>query len=134
LQHRQRHATVRSRCIDGNICCCLEARDAIRCLIPLGKSRSPLSGHLRGVLFHREIAAHRFARIDPVCEVLRRQFRKRQHQSPQVALGVDADRGIAIDGGFFQQGQAQAGLAAAGHADAYRVRGQIARVVQQRIG
>ncbi len=62
------------------------------------------------------------------------QLRKGQQQIAQVALRIDRDSGNAVDGGFFEQREAQAGLAAAGHADANRVRRQVARVIQEEIG
>jgi hypothetical protein len=77
--------------------------------------------------------ASRGTRIDPRCEVLRAQFRKSQQQVAQVALRIDGDGRHAVDGCLLQQRQAQAGLAAAGHADADRMRGEVARVVQQRL-
>ena len=61
------------------------------------------------------------------------RFGKRQQQVAQVALGIDGDRRDAVDGRFFEQREAQARLAAAGHADADGVRGQILRVVQQQL-
>ena len=53
---------------------------------------------------------------------------------PEVPLGIDRDRRDAVDRRLFQQRQAQARLAAAGHADANRVRRQVLGVVQQRLG
>ena len=46
---------------------------------------------------------------------------------------VDADGRDAVDGGFLQQRQAQAGLAAAGHADADGVGRQVLRVVEHQV-
>src|SRR5262249_29760832 len=47
----------------------------------------------------------------------------------EIALGVDDHGGNAVDGGFLQEADAQAGLARAGHADDDTVRGQVAGVV-----
>ena len=64
-------------------------------------------------------------------EILGRELRKREQQIAEIALGIDDDRGDAVDGRFFEQRQAEARLAAAGHADADGVRGQVLRVVEQ---
>ena len=48
----------------------------------------------------------------------RHEIGKGQQQVAEVALGVDRDRGDAVDRRFLEQRDAQAGLAAAGHADA----------------
>jgi hypothetical protein len=53
-------------------------------------------------------------------------------QVAEIALRIDRERGNAVDRGFFEQREAEARLAAAGHADADRVRRQILRVVEQR--
>ena len=56
--------------------------------------------------------------VDPRPKSSGARFGKRQQQVGEVALGVDDDRGDAVDRGLFEQRDAQAGLAAAGHADA----------------
>jgi hypothetical protein len=43
----------------------------------------------------------------------------------KIAFGIDDDGGDAIDGGFLKQADAEAGLAAAGHADADGVGDQV---------
>ena len=73
------------------------------------------------------------ALVDPGTKVAGPQFGKRQQQVAQVSLGVDGDGRNAVDGGFFQQRQAQARLAAAGHADADGVRGQVLGVVEDQV-
>jgi len=67
----------------------------------------------------------------PRAKVIGLQVREREQQVADVAFRVDRDRWHAVDGGLLEQRQAQAGLAAAGHADAHGVRGQVARVVEQ---
>ena len=52
----------------------------------------------------------------------------------EVALRIDDDDGNAVDGGLLDDRDAEAGLAAAGHADAERVGDEILRVVQHQIG
>ena len=66
-------------------------------------------------------------------KVRRREIRKREQQIAEIALRVDADGRDAVDGGFFEQREAQARLAAAGHAHADRVRGEVLRVVEDQV-
>ncbi len=53
---------------------------------------------------------------------------------PRSPFGSIAIAGHAVDGGLFEQAHAQAGLAAAGHAEADRVGGEVLGVHQQRLG
>ena len=80
----------------------------------------------------REPLPRRLVGIDPGREVLGAQLGKGEQQVGEVALGIDGDRRDAVDRRLFEQRQAQAGLAAAGHADADGVRRQVLRVVEQR--
>ena len=59
---------------------------------------------------------------------------KGQHQVRDVALRVDHDRRDAVERGLLEERDAEPRLAAAGHADADRVRRQVPRVVHQRLG
>src|SRR5690606_22498587 len=71
--------------------------------------------------------------FDPGGEISRLQLWKSQEQIAEVTFGIDDDRGNAVDGGFFEQGDAEARLAAAGHADDHAVRCEIPGIVQQQI-
>ena len=68
--------------------------------------------------------------VDPGPELGRTQSREGQEQVAEIALRIDGNDRHAVDGRFLDQIQAQAGLAAAGHADADRVGDEIARVVE----
>ena len=48
----------------------------------------------------------------------------------EVAFGVDGDDGDAVQRGFFEQGDAEAGFAGAGHADDDGVGGEVGSVVE----
>ena len=48
----------------------------------------------------------------------------------EVAFGVDGDDGDAVQRGFFEQGDAEAGFAGAGHADDDGVGGEVGGVVE----
>ena len=115
--------------VDRDIRSIAKALDALAVLIPVGQSLAPGLGGLRGERVRCHAFACGFARIDPRREVFGAQLRKGQQQIAEVAFGVDGDSRHAIDRGFFEQRQAQTGLPAAGHADADRVRGQVARVI-----
>jgi hypothetical protein len=56
-----------------------------------------------------------------------------QQQVGQVALGIDDDGGNAVQGGFFQQANAQASLAGAGHTRHHGMGGQISGVIVERL-
>jgi hypothetical protein len=75
----------------------------------------------------------RFFDVDPRGEIAGLGVRKAEQQIRDVTFGIDHDRGHAVDGRFFDQADAQAGLAAAGHADAERVCRQVPRVVEHEL-
>ena len=72
------------------------------------------------------------AGVDPRLEVARPKLGKGEHEIPEVPFGVDAQGGDAVDRRFFEQRQAEAGFAAAGHPDADRVGREVLRVVENR--
>ena len=84
----------------------------------------------RGVVVHRQVLPARVVLVDPRPEVFRLEPGEREQQVGEIALGIDDDGRDAVDGRFLDQRQAQAGLAAAGHADADRVGDQVLRVVE----
>ncbi len=129
----QRQARFGAGRVDRKIDGVAKFSDALGRLPPLRQSVLPVLGCLRRVLLDAQALALRFARIDPREELGRFQVRKRQQQVAQVAFRIDADRRDAVDASLFEQRQAQAGFAAARHADADCVRGEIARVVEQQI-
>jgi hypothetical protein len=130
-QHRQRTAGIRARRIDRDLRGGAQSRDALAVLAPLGEAVAPGLGRHRGELVRTLALARRLAFVHPRAEVLGAKVREREQQVADVALRVDRDRGHAVDRGLLEQRQAQARLAAAGHADADRVRGEVARVVEQ---
>ena len=71
--------------------------------------------------------------VDPGPEVRRRERRERQQQIAEVPLGIDGNHRHTVDRGFFDERQAQAGLAAACHSDANGMRDEIARVVENEV-
>jgi Flp pilus assembly protein TadD len=87
-----------------------------------------VSAVLRGEAASGQALA-RASRRRPRAEILRGELREGEQQVAEVALGVDGDRRDAVDRGLLEQREAQAGLAAAGHADADRVRGDLRKAV-----
>ncbi len=72
--------------------------------------------------------------VDPGAEVFAAEFGEGKEKIAEVALRVDEDGGDAIQGGFLEQGEAEAGLAAARHADTDGMGGEILGVVEDEVG
>ena len=133
LENGERPARLAAGRIDGAVDRAGEAGDALRGLIPLGQAAAPGLGHGARVLLAAVPGARRGAGFDPGQEVGLAQLRKGQQQVAEIALGVDGDHRDAVDRRLFDQRDAETGLAAAGHADAHGVRGQVLGVVEQRL-
>ncbi len=102
--------------------------------VPVGQAVRPQLGLLRGEGLGGEAVARRVGGVDPRREVTRREIGKRQQQVREVALRIDGEHRHAVDGRFLDQSDAEAGLAAAGHAHADRVRDEVLRVVEHEPG
>ena len=71
--------------------------------------------------------------VDPGAELLAVcSDGKVKRRSPRSPFGIDGDGRNPVDGGLLQEREAQAGLPAAGHPDAHRVRDQLARIEEER--
>jgi hypothetical protein len=70
----------------------------------------------------------------PASVDLRRQIRKRQQEISKVTFRVDRNDRHPIDGRLLNQGDAQAGLAIAGHTHAHRMGREVAGVIQNGVG
>ena len=100
------------------------------------QSASPLLPQFRllaGVVVGRDALARGVVLVDPGPEVGRAQLGEGQHQVAQVALGIDDDGRDAVEGRLFEQADAEARLAAAGHAHADGVGHEVLGVVEQQI-
>ena len=62
---------------------------------------------------------------------MRPELRKGEEEVPDIALRVDRQRRNSIQRGFFEQGEAEAGLAAARHPENHGMRSQVARIVHE---
>ncbi len=131
LHDRQLQARVGSRRVDGELGRVLQARDAAAVLVPLRQAGLPEVRLRGGPVVRRLAVPPRLVFVYPRAEVGRGEVRERQEQVAEVALRIDHDRRNAIDRGLLEQVDADARLAAAGHADADGVRDEIRRVVQQ---
>jgi hypothetical protein len=107
-----------------------QARDARPVLTPFRQSLLPALRRAGCELLGRLVLDARLVPVDPGEEIRRLQIREGQQQVGEVALGIDHDGRNAIERSFFQQREAQTGLAAAGHADAQGVRHEILGLVQ----
>ena len=132
-QDADRDARVRAGCVDGELGGIFQRLDAARLDPPIRQPFLPVRCGAFGGLFDRLPGAPGFIRVDPGLEVLRQQVREVQQQVGHVAFGVDHDGRDAVQRRFFQQADAQTGLARAGHAHHECVRGQVGRVVKQRL-
>ncbi len=130
-EDRERPAGVAARREDRDLRGVAQAADALAVLAPRGEPLAPLLGLGRGELVARDPLARGVLLVDPGQEVLRAQLGEGQQQVGEVALGVDDHGRDAVDRGLLEQVDAEAGLAAAGHADDHGVRDQVARVVEQ---
>jgi hypothetical protein len=99
-------------------------------------SASPFlhSSLLARVVGGLEALLPRVVLVDPRQEILGTQLGEGEHQIGEVALGIDDEGGDAVDRSLLEQGEAEAGLAAARHAHAHRVGDQVLRVVQHEPG
>jgi len=97
--------------------------------VPASQALAPLRRHLLRVFVRFQPGVARIVEIDPGREVRRAQRGEGQQQVGDVALGVNDDGRDVVQHRLFEQGDAQAGLAAAGHAQHDGVRGQVARII-----
>ena len=133
LDDRNRHARVAAGRVDGEVGRRLECCDARAVLPPFAETGLPQFGLLPGELIDAHARAARIVRVHPRLEVFGLQIGESEEEVREVAFGIDHDGGNVVDRGFLNQADAQAGLAAAGHTDANRVRHQIFRVVQDEV-
>ena len=131
LEDRQLQARVGSWRVDGEFRRILQACDAAAVLVPFRQAGLPQVRLRRGPVVRRLAVPPRLVFVYPGPEVRRGEVRERQEEVAEVALRIDHDRRNAIDRGLLQQVDADARLAAAGHADAHGMRDEIRRVVQQ---
>ena len=135
LQHRQRQARAAARRVDRDVDGVAEAGDARAVLLPLGQALAPGLGRLRGALPRRRCPCARLRR----CRSRARSPRaaapgKLSSRLPRSPFGSMAMAGMPSIAASSSSDRHRPGLAAAGHADADRVRRQVARVVEQQVG
>ncbi len=128
-EDRQRQAGLAAGRVDAPFRRRLQSGDAFGRLRRFRQPLPPACRHLLGIRRHRQPLLLGVVLVDPLRELAGIEVGKLQKQVGQVALGVDDDARDAVDGRLFEQADAQAGLARAGHADDDAVRRQIAGVV-----
>lgn len=69
--------------------------------------------------------------VDPGQEICGAEAGEGEEQVSEVAFGIDADGGNAIDGGFFEECDSESGFSAAGHTGDNGVCGEVSRVIQE---
>ena len=132
-QHADGDAGVRAGRVDGKLGGVLERQQPLAIHAPFGQAIAPGQGRVGRGLFHRLAGAARHFGVEPGLEILRGQVGEMEQEIGQVALGVNHQGGDALQGGLFQQGDAQAGLAGTGHSGDDGVGGQVGGVVEERL-
>ena len=106
------------------------------------RMRSPSCPHPARPFFHMPACCSAYAAgsqllparvvlVDPGKEVVGRQVGEGEKQVCQVALWIDDHRGDPVERRLLQEADAQARLAAAGHAHAHGMGHEVLRVIQQ---
>ena len=125
---------VAARRVDDEVGRVAQALDALAALAPIGQALLHRLGLLGGeVLRTTGPSCAASSALIQGRKSSPRKFGKVSSRLARSPLGSISDGGDAVDGRFFEQGDAQAGLAAAGHADAHGVRDQVLRIVQEQI-
>ena len=132
-EHGQGQAGTAAGRVDRDVGRVLEALDACAVLAPGGEALAPEIGRGLGVLGDGPSLARRFAGIDPRLEALGREVGEGQHQVAEIALGIDRNGRHAVEGGLFEQRDAQARLARTRHADTHAVGRQVLGVVHEQL-
>jgi len=128
-QDAHRQAAGRAGGVDGVVGGALEALHPLRGDAPVGQPGLPLLGGLGGLGGDVVAFALRFVLADPRLKVCRPELREVQQQVADIPFGVDDEGRDAVQDRLLQQGDAQAGFAAAGHAQHQTVGGQVPRIV-----
>jgi hypothetical protein len=129
---RQRPAGGAARRIQRELRRVPQPLDAFAVLAPVSEARRP-SRRFRGRKGFRGLpGSPRLVGVYPRQKICRVQFRKSQQQISEIALRVNGNHRDAIDRAFFDQVNAEAGFAAAGHADDHAMRDEIGGVVKKR--
>ncbi len=134
LEDRHRPPGAAARRVDREVGGVAQAGDALAVLAPGLEALLPRRRFLLGERVDGDALARGLVGVDPRLEVARRQVRERQEQVAEIALRVDGQHRHAVHRRFLDQRQAEAGLAAPGHADDHRVGDQVLRVVEDRLG
>ena len=130
LQDRNPRASLAAWSVDCEVDRVAKLLDSSSVLSAGSQSFLPKLRLLLGEVIGIQSLGSRFVFVDPRAEIFRAQTGKSKEEVCKIALGIDDNRGYAIDCGFFQKPDTQSGLAATGHADAHRMRHQIFRFVE----
>ena len=102
----------------------MEPPDPLTRLAARREAIGPLLRRAVGEFLERNALALRGLRLEPRQEVGRGKVGKREQHVGEVALGIDDQRGDAVDRRLLDEADEQPCLAAAGHADADGMRGK----------
>ena len=110
-----------------------EGADAIGGLAPVAEAFFPEGGlasgeGVGGLVFFGSVVL-----VDPGTEGVGGEVWEGEEEVGDIAFGVDDDGGDAVEGGFFEEGEAEAGFAAAGHAEDDAVGDEVFGVVEEEL-
>ena len=131
LENGHRQAGIAARGVDGEVRRLAEPPDALAVLAPGGQALGPGLGLFLRERVGADALPPRVVLVDPGPEIVGAQLGKGEQEIAEIALGVDQQRGNAVERRLLEEGQAEAGLSAARHAHAYRVGHEILGVVEE---
>lgn len=126
-----RDACIGAGGVDGEMGGIAEGLEAFFTNAPFFQPGGPGAGGIGGSFFDAFTRATRFVWIDPGLEVGGEQVGEVEEGVGDVAFRVDHEGGDVVEGGFFEQVDAEAGLARACHADDDGVGGEVGGIVEQ---
>ena len=132
LEHREWPSRAAARCVDRHLDGLVQTADAVSGLSAGGKPVGPLLRRSLGQFLERDAIAFGGIGLDPGEKVGRREAGERQQHVGEVPLGIDDERGDAVDRSLLDEVDEQARLAAACHAHADGVGGDSPGVDQER--
>lgn len=124
-------ACVRAGGVDGEVGGVGELLEAFLGDVPLGEAFFPEVGGFGGGLLRSFAGAAGEVGVDPGLEVGGGEAREVEEGVGDVAFGVNHEGREALEGGFFEEPDTQAGFAGAGHADDDGMGGEVGGVVEE---
>jgi hypothetical protein len=132
-EDRERPAQLGAGRVERHLRGVAQAADPVAVLIPGREPGAPPFRLGRGERLAREPLPFGLLRADVRQEVAGREVGEGEQQVREVALRIDHQRRDAVERRLFEEHDAEAGLAAPGHADDRGVGHEVAHVVEERL-